>query len=199
MSQEQAAESANDPETKALWQVRLNRASGWAPGLERGARNADIPSWAKGPDRDLWSAPGLVLWNDAEERLVHLRAAEALRILEYLQTTTEQQGGLQIRIPETRIRLPGAARRTRKPANGEQPEGQGEQQAVLETIDREVQLSLETAHELFKTLQAAEPALREIADEEEQDLSERLGYAYHIARQRARALRGQSDTEEPEA
>lgn len=130
---------------------------------------------------------------------MHLRAAETLRILEYLRTTTEwQQDGLQLRVPETRGRLPSTARWKRKPKKGEQPEEQGEQQAVLDTIHREPKLPPETAHELYRVLQAAEPALRKIAGEEEQDLSEQLGYVYQMARERARAQRERSDTEGPE-
>lgn len=61
MSHDPTASGADDPEAETQWQMHLNRTQGWVHGLERGTMHDNVPNWAKGWDRDLWSTPGLVL------------------------------------------------------------------------------------------------------------------------------------------
>lgn len=167
------------------WQVRLNRSSAWP----QRDRSSGCPTWLVGRDRDQWDERGLVFWSEADRRIEHVRAGEALRIFEYLRSTCDwEQAGVTVRIPQTMIRLPEQRRRRRKQAEPD-TEPESEPTPKAETVYQEVRLSPGVTSELMAVLETNEDWLRDAAAEDEKDRVETLARVYDLIRRSARARR----------
>jgi len=71
--------------TEKTWGIRLNRYSS-SIRLSKDQLPAGCSNWLQPSEIDLWQRQGLIVWNDAEQRIAALSPAEALTLLNELET-----------------------------------------------------------------------------------------------------------------
>ena len=67
------------------WGVRFNHNSGYER-LKKDQKTKGCPDWLNPYQVCDWQEEGLIIWNNDEKRMAHLRGAEALRLLNELTT-----------------------------------------------------------------------------------------------------------------
>lgn len=172
------------------WGMKLNRGyreSYYAPSSSR-----ECPSWARGFYRDEWEhKSGLVLWDDTSQKIEHLWAGQALRLLERLRQDEHWRAD---GFPITRIvrhyrpkqePKPKISRKKKKEAQKPSPETTQptveEAKPEYDDVEEEIiRLTLQASAELFDLLQQHEPLLNEMAQADEKRKQEAFTRVYTI-------------------
>lgn len=143
----------------------------------RGLAVGDCPRWANRAQVEDWRRRGVVVWQDADQRLAVLSGTAALAYLEKLRRTADwEEAGLSLTRRGTVLHLPQQRRRTRKKA--------AEPDAVLsesrsEEVNEEIMhLNPQETRQLLDVLRQNEAALRQIAQAEEEAYKRALSEIY---------------------
>ena len=178
----------------STWGIKLNR--GYRGSYLSPSSSKDCPSWARGYYRNEWeSEPGLVVWNDASQKMERLWAGEALRVLQKLrQDDRWRTEGF----PVTRIvrhhrpqqepqQEPKRKTSRKKKKQAPEPVAEEAKPEIEETkpeyedVEEEIlRLNPQGSVELFDFLQQHEPLLKEMAEEEEKRKREAFSKVYTI-------------------
>lgn len=166
--------SASDDQIEAGFGMRFNPQTVVS---RRGSTSAGCPPWANRLQVEDWHRRGVVIWQDADQRLAVLSGTAALAYLGKLRRTADwEEAGLSLTRRGTVLHLPQQPRRTRKKA--------AEPDAVLsesrsEEVNEEIMhLNPQETRQLLDVLQQNEAALRQIAQAEEEAYTRALSEIY---------------------
>jgi len=172
-------ENINQP-GEIFWGVRYNHSTGYY------RRKSNIPEgcppWAKSIDIDHWESKGVVIWNNATQKMELLSGGEAIALLNKLRTTSQwKTEGISITRRVYQISLDNPKKSTNKKTNKiQEPEAENNKPSPTSGwIDQEIlSLPAEAGDELLDVLQSNENELIQMAQLEERIAKEKLMQVY---------------------
>ena len=184
------ATSTDQPESS--WGVCINTEH-WHEPWRRQRLPQGCPPWAGWADVDHFCRRGVVVWDNSLQRLEHLSAERAIKMLERLRTDKAwKTEGISITRPTTYVRYPERPKVKRSRQKGVKTEVKQpaeEIKASYESVDEErIRLRDRAALDFFGLLEANEAQLRQMAEEDRQHqgkvLSDVYSYIFAIAHDR---------------
>jgi hypothetical protein len=145
------------------------------------SRPRGCPEWVEARDWDRWFHAGLVVWDNATRRIGALFAAEAVRLLDDLQSNDEWKS-VGIAIVERghfiRLSRPVPTKGTQDAAAESEPSDEARHAEM--SVDERLRLSDMAAEELYAFLRTHEALLRRMAAEHEKHAQETLARIYEM-------------------
>jgi|GEM_PF-1151801 len=171
-------------ETKQKWGVRLNH--DWRSSLQSPSSSKEPPAWLRGLLNKDWEIErGLVVWDDASQKMEVLRAESALELLQKLRISDDWKSeGIAIKVRFRRHILteqPTPKRSRKKQVQDAPPASAPQSKPTYEDVEEErLRLPAEAGAEVFAFLQEHEALLKEMAEEDEKKANEAFLGAWQI-------------------
>lgn len=170
----------DDQSEEKGWGVRFNHNTNYQ--RRKSEIPAGCPSWARRTDIDLWESKGVVIWNNATQKMELLSGNESLALLNKLIKTSQwKTEGISItrRVYQINLDIPKKSRK-KKTKEVQEPEiGNTKQSTPSGWIDQEILgLPAEVGDELLNVLQSNENQLIQMAQEEDRIAKEKLMQVY---------------------
>lgn len=141
------------------------------------------PSWAKRFEVETWDKHGVIVWDETTQRIEHLFASQALRLLDKLRTADDwtRHG---IPITKTVIHIPSSEEPRRKRSRKKEPQPEsspapvGAKSGIVE--DELFRLTPTASAEFLEFLVDNEPTLQELAQDEKRHYDETIDKVYAL-------------------
>lgn len=152
----------------------------------------DCLTWVKPVDKDKWQKRGVVVWHNEAQRVEAKSAGYALQLLEYMHTNDIwKENGIPITRQYIQLLPTDTPKKRQSRKKGEnQPSVEKEESKSETVIEESFRLTPEESAQLMQTLEANEPSLRQMADEDEKHKSRVMGQVYSFLLRGARMSEG---------
>jgi len=145
------------------------------------SRPRGCPEWVEQRDWERWFHEGLVVWDNITQRIGAIYSAEAVRLIEALQSNDEwRSAGIAIveRGHMILVSSPASTKRSKRKAT--EPEPPAEQRKAEWSVDERLRLTGAAAEELYDFLCTHEALLRRVAADRERQAQEKLRQVYEL-------------------
>jgi hypothetical protein len=164
---------------ETAWGVRFNHNSSYER-LQKGQKPQGCPDWLTQDQVSDWQKEGLIIWNNDEKRIAHLRGAEALRLLNELTTNDSwKTEGISVKRRVIRIEFEIPHRGRRKKTTQEPPP---ESSKTEDTFDEIVHLPSEAGPGLIELIELNRPHVDEMAQQESTQFYQAIKMIFELSR-----------------
>ncbi len=146
--------------TEPTWGMKFSQ-YGTYQSFKEGKKPVDCPEWFEREEIETWRESGLILWNNLDQKVAHLQGAEALNLLDELQSDDRWKAdGVSFTRQAFRIEFELPSRKKRKKGEPEPAPKQIKSEKFLEEV---IHLPPEAGPGLLALLEENEPAISEMA------------------------------------
>ena len=161
------------------WGVRFNHNSGYER-LKKDQKTKGCPDWLNPYQVCDWQEEGLIIWNNDEKRMAHLRGAEALRLLNELTTNDNwKTEGISVKRRVIRIEFEIPRRGQRKKTTQEPTP---ESSKTEDTFEEIVHLPSEAGPELIELILGNKAPITEDAEQEKSRFYQAIKMLFELSR-----------------
>lgn len=174
--------------TYETWGMRFNEHSSY-PRVRKGERPAGCPEWFESRQIQIWQEQGLILWNNIDRKIESLHGAEALMLLDELNSRdTWKVDGVSVTRLVHEIELKSSPTRKRKKGD---PEPEAEKPKWEKTYKEIIHLPPEAGYALIELLESKKQIISKMAEDEKKRFTEAMSQVWDrlIAFSREKELR----------